>query len=121
MIVVIINRLHLVILQNHPLPKTTGILQGYGSFAKSGILFTKIKLDSNYLKQVQRLRNELVFEGFVNAKGKFTPHITLVRQFQTKQETFAYPEVDPVEIELNGISIMLSDRINGVLTYREIR
>lgn len=70
----------------------------------------------------QNLIEVLKASGFTPDEKKFTPHITLGRKVVMKSnaEFYGNDRLYEKEIVSNTISIMKSERINGILTYTEI-
>ncbi|ABX41382.1 RNA 2',3'-cyclic phosphodiesterase [Lachnoclostridium phytofermentans] len=70
----------------------------------------------------QQLTEGLKASGFAHDEKKFTPHVTLGRKVLMKSNTELnrYDGLCGKEIVVNAISIMKSERINGILTYTEI-
>ncbi|NLN56276.1 MAG: RNA 2',3'-cyclic phosphodiesterase [Clostridiales bacterium] len=65
-----------------------------------------------------KVSEDLRESGFDIEKRKFVPHITLARQVVGSGDiTF---EVSPAVMAVNRISLMKSERINGVLKYTEV-
>lgn len=67
----------------------------------------------------KNLAENLAQAGFQLEKRPFKPHLTLGRQIVAKIS----PEdmdVQPINMEVQGIHLMVSQRINNVLTYSEI-
>lgn len=83
-----------------------------------------IGIEPNTKLQVlqQRLIEGLKESGFTPDEKNFTPHITLGRKviMKSKTEINRYDGLCGKEIVVNAISIMKSERINGILTYTEI-
>ncbi len=100
-------------------------LQGAGSFRQNGgRLFWAGVRQSRPLQSLQeKLAQNLRAEGFRLEERPFRPHLTLARQVDV------LPEFDPkafaasipaLEMRVQAVSLMQSQRIRGVLTYREI-
>jgi len=64
------------------------------------------------------LHTALRAEGFVLESRRFKPHITLARQLAAK--TAPHISVPATRMKIERISLMVSERIHGRLTYREI-
>jgi 2'-5' RNA ligase len=64
------------------------------------------------------LRNALKTHGLPFDEKAFKPHITVARQF----ESVALPKIEApsVSMQVEGLSLMRSDRVDGKLTYTEI-
>ena len=70
------------------------------------------------LVKVQReLHSILLSEGFMLEKRKFKPHITLGRNVISDA---SIGRIDPIGINVESISLMLSERIGGRMVYTEL-
>lgn len=80
--------------------------------------------NNNKLNRLQRrLSRELASVGFELEKRRFKPHLTLARQVRLRPEISTNDfklEIKPFSADIGKISLMSSDRIDGVLTYCEI-
>ncbi len=66
-----------------------------------------------------RLADELKDRGFALEARRFSPHLTLARRaFGRDDPALTLPE--PVEAPARGMSLMLSERPGGLLTYTEL-
>lgn len=71
------------------------------------------------LRLQSRLESELRKRGFKLEKRKFSPHLTLARRVCGDTDTaLILPE--PVRAQVRGMSLMLSERPGGKLTYTEL-
>ena len=79
--------------------------------------------DKGLLQLYNTLETVLHAEGFAKELRGYSPHITLSRETVLKdgfEKQTAGAVIDPMEINVNRISLMESTRINGKLTYRSI-
>jgi len=69
-------------------------------------------------KQLTRLLRDKEFEF---EDSPYKPHVTLVRGSRTKNgQTALQLDFKPIRVPVSRISLMVSERIDGVLRYREI-
>ncbi|MGI5880525.1 MAG: RNA 2',3'-cyclic phosphodiesterase [Syntrophomonadaceae bacterium] len=100
-------------------------LSGLGHFRRDGGDIYWIGVENNEtLQEIQsRLIRLLIRAGFKLEERKFKPHLTIGRRiifdnsFNEKEFSKTLPEMS---MEVNYISLMKSERINGRLTYTEI-
>lgn len=86
-----------------------------GSFnGRSRVLWLGIEGEDKVKTIAQQLRRNLDKCGIDYAKGKFSPHITLVRQ---PSEMPLDVEVESESMTVSEISVMNSERVNGRLVY----
>ena len=86
-----------------------------GSFnGRSRVLWLGIEGEDKVKTIAQQLRRNLDKCGIDYAKGKFSPHITLVRQ---PSEMPLDVEVESESMTVSEICVMKSERINGRLVY----
>lgn len=81
-------------------------------------------VENNELNTLQRqLSQNVSAAGFEIEKRKFSPHLTLAREVRMR-DTFDSVSFSlntgQIDTEISKISLMKSERINGVLTYTEI-
>lgn len=81
---------------------------------RSRVLWLGIEGEDKVKTIAQQLRRNLDKCGIDYAKGKFSPHITLVRQ---PSEIPLDVEVESESMTVSEISVMNSERINGRLVY----
>lgn len=81
---------------------------------RSRVLWLGIEGEDKVKTIAQQLRRDLDKCGIDYAKGKFSPHITLVRQ---PSEMPLDVEVESESMTVSEISVMNSERINGRLVY----
>ncbi len=113
-----INALHEV-----KVPPFTLILEGYGEFSKGSICFAKTKSCPQLLNLANEVKGNLLAKGVSFDPKPFKSHITLARQFEPLPQ-FNKTAINQVlserAVQINQISLMRSDRINGRLTYTEL-
>lgn len=82
-------------------------------------LYIGIDSSGNMERLAEGIRKELLKEGFVLESRKFTAHLTLGREIRgyDKIKDSAIPSL---EGEVKELSLMKSERINGVLRYAPI-
>ena len=101
------------------------IFEGYGEFPSrdGNICFAKILKNQNLEALAENVRKSLTERGFQIDTKPFKAHITLCRQF-TPCPTFCKDIMTNALtkkcMQVNSISLMRSDRINGKLTYTEV-
>jgi 2'-5' RNA ligase len=99
--------------------------KGIGLFRRknSEIYWVGVELNDSLNAIYRRLTAYLTEAGFMLEERKFNPHLTLGRQVITKKDfdvmTFS-ESIKSITVPVNKISLMRSERINGVLTYTEI-
>lgn len=81
---------------------------------RSRVLWLGIEGEDKVKTIAQQLRRNLDKCGIDYAKGKFSPHITLVRQ---PSEVSLDVEVESESMTVSEIHVMKSERINGRLVY----
>lgn len=81
---------------------------------RSRVLWLGIEGEDKVKTIAQQLRRNLDKCGIDYAKGKFSPHITLVRQ---PSEMPLDVEVESESMTVSEICVMKSERINGRLVY----
>lgn len=81
---------------------------------RSRVLWLGIEGEDKMKTIAQQLRRNLDKCGIDYAKGKFCPHITLVRQ---PSEMPLDVEVESESMTVSEISVMNSERVNGRLVY----
>lgn len=81
---------------------------------RSRVLWLGIEGEDKVKTIAQQLRRNLDKCGIDYAKGRFSPHITLVRQ---PSEMPLDVEVESESMTVSEISVMNSERINGRLVY----
>jgi len=93
-----------------------------GSFKRDGgdILWIGLAENKALLEVQRQLSQRLTDTGFVLERRSFSPHITLARQVKFKVEPdYCAILSEPFIARTNSISLMLSERIGGKLTYTE--
>lgn len=72
------------------------------------------------LRLQRELCGNLLAEGFRLEERRFSPHITLARQVRLRREVDSGAIAGaPFDASVNAVSLMRSERLNGVLTYTE--
>ncbi|MBR2723958.1 MAG: RNA 2',3'-cyclic phosphodiesterase [Ruminococcus sp.] len=99
--------------------------EGYGEFSSrdGSICFAKTINNKDLETLVMSVRKNLTDRGFQIDTKPFKAHITLCRQF-TPAPTFTkdimIKSLTKKSMQINAVSLMRSDRINGKLTYTEV-
>lgn len=81
---------------------------------RSRVVWLGIEGEDKVKAIAQQLRRNLDQRGIDYAKGKFSPHITLVRQ---PSEMPLDIDVESESMTVSNIYVMKSERINGRLVY----
>lgn len=81
---------------------------------RSRVIWLGIEGEDKVKAIAQQLRRNLDQRGIEYAKGKFSPHITLVRQ---PSEMSFDIDVESESMTVSKIYVMKSERINGRLVY----
>ncbi|MBS5876582.1 MAG: RNA 2',3'-cyclic phosphodiesterase [Prevotella sp.] len=81
---------------------------------RSRVVWLGIEGEDKVKAIAQQLRRNLDQRGIDYAKGKFSPHITLVRQPSEKPLDI---DVESESMTVSKIYVMKSERINGRLVY----
>lgn len=81
---------------------------------RSRVVWLGIECEDKVKAIAQQLRRNLDQRGIDYAKGKFSPHITLVRQ---PSEMPLDIDVESESMTVSKIYVMKSERINGRLVY----
>lgn len=81
---------------------------------RSRVVWLGIEGEDKVMAIAQQLRRNLDQRGIDYAKGKFSPHITLVRQ---PSEMPLDIDVESESMTVSKIYVMKSERINGRLVY----
>lgn len=81
---------------------------------RSRVVWLGIEGEDKVMAIAQQLRRNLDQRGIDYAKGKFSPHITLVRQ---PSEMSFDIDVESESMTVSKIYVMKSERINGRLVY----
>lgn len=99
-------------------------LSGIGRFKhKSGdILWIGAKPQQNLVKVYDILCAALKADGFKTENRAYSPHVTLARQavLNAGTQNSLLDTGTAIELQVNKISLMKSERINGKLKYTEI-
>jgi 2'-5' RNA ligase len=100
-------------------------LGGLGKFRRNGgdIYWIGVDQSTNLSKVYNQLFGELTKAGFAIEKRDFKPHLTLGRKVILRgnfdKNQFSRT-ISPMSMEVDKISLMKSERINGRLAYTEI-
>ncbi|MDY4976239.1 MAG: 2'-5' RNA ligase family protein, partial [Clostridia bacterium] len=100
-------------------------INGFGRFRRTGgdIYWRGIKPNKELEKIYGQLTKALIDRGFAIDVRPFKPHLTLGRQVVVKDGFDRYDfekNLPKLRADVNRISLMKSERINGRLTYTEI-
>ena len=98
------------------------VIKGTGNFEK-GIFWAGVEENPNLQKLYEKIREELSAIGMETEEREYVPHITLARKFRKPENTdlSAVEELLPKgKQRAKRISLMKSERIDGVLRYTEI-
>lgn len=100
-------------------------INGFGKFPRSGGDIYWLGVEKNQeLETIHgQLTTKLLDEGFKIEKRPFRPHLTLGREVMLKKDfdKRAFEKtIAPISVEVNKISLMKSERLNGKLVYTEI-
>jgi 2'-5' RNA ligase len=96
-------------------------LEGFGSFNRSEGDILWIGIEKNLiLNEIHKaIVVELKKKGFKLEDRAFKPHLTIGRKV-VMNETFVQPPFAPIKSNVDRISLMKSEHINGKLVYSEI-
>lgn len=100
-------------------------MSGLGHFKRNGgdIYWIGVDKDHTLAALHCQLCRGLIQAGFTIEKREFKPHLTLGREIRLtdsfNKEAFS-KTLQPVSLDVDKISLMKSERINGKLTYTEI-
>jgi 2'-5' RNA ligase len=101
-------------------------IRGFGKFKRDDgdIYWIGIEKDATLWRIQKELVKELKEAGFFDIDDrKYKPHLTIGRRI-TVGKDFADKEfeagINPMQMEVSGISLMKSERVQGKLTYTEI-
>lgn len=99
---------------------------GLGRFKRDGgdILWAGVEENRNLASLYRRLCESLKSAGFEIEKRKYTPHLTLAREVRFR-EGFSLSDfsrsLNPIGTIVTGFCLMKSERVNGRLTYTEVK
>jgi 2'-5' RNA ligase len=95
---------------------------GLGRFRRNGGDIWWIGIDGNPSLAIiyQALADSLTASGFEIEDREYAPHLTLARKVLMKNDKNMPLTTDSFKIMVDKISLMKSERINGVLAYTEI-
>jgi 2'-5' RNA ligase len=101
-------------------------IEGVGSFRRGGghILWAGVRENDRLQALYDRLSGDVRAAGYSVEARRYTPHLTLARE--AKFRPGAAPAAlqapaGPIYTTVTKVSLMLSERIGGRLTYTEIR
>jgi len=101
-------------------------IRGFGRFKRKegDIYWLGVEKEDILCRLQKRLATELKKEGFFDIDDtEYTPHLTLGRRVLPKDD-FNPREfetsIEPINMKVNKISLMKSERIDGKLVYTEI-
>lgn len=97
-------------------PFKVAVGSAYGCFGTT--LWAGVKADEELNFLVKTLRRALLEKGFKIDERRFKPHVTLARS--TSDCPTAEMSLSSAAMVVNSISLMKSERINGLLTYTDI-
>lgn len=106
-----------------PLPTLHVNFDHVGCFHRDGgdIWWIGLQKNNALLKIQKQLSQELRACDFQLESHSFKPHLTLAREVKlTKEVDRKWLLNKPFETDISKISLMLSERINGKLTYTEL-
>jgi len=100
-------------------------LSGFGKFKRNGgdIHWAGVDKSEPLLSVQKQLSTELSKAGFFLEERAYSPHLTLGREVRLRDPSASvYASLPEARNEMNvtRISLMKSERINGILTYTEI-
>lgn len=105
------------VMHSVPLQAFTIELEGIGNFGD--LYWTGIHQNDVLEAYGKRLRRALAERGVPFDRKKFSPHITLIRQAQMKNG-LPHITVPDMQMEVQHISLMRSDRTKNGMIYTEI-
>jgi len=101
------------------------LIKGIGSFKRNGgdIFWIGVERNKNIFELYNNLYEELTKRGFAIESREFKPHLTIGREVALKdgfdKDAFA-DTIGQISVNVDKISLMKSERINGKLVYTEI-
>ena len=94
-------------------------LSGIGRFET--VLWAGLSVSEQLSQNVKRIRRALAEQGIPFDRKKFTPHITLVRQYYlTKGTEFPDIAIPQLSMKVSDFSVMRSERGRNGMIYTEI-
>jgi len=95
-------------------------IKGFGRFGRQsgGIYWVGVEKNIKLMEYASKLADALRLSGFNIENREFKPHITIGREVITENEIEL--DVPKTIMTVKRISLMKSERIQGVLTYTEI-
>lgn len=101
-------------------------IRGFGKFKRDDgdIYWIGVEKDVSLWRMQKELVKELKEAGFFDIDDReYKPHLTLGRRVKVGKD-FIEKEfeagINPMQMEVSGISLMKSERVQGKLTYTEI-
>ena len=93
-----------------------------GMFKRNGgdIYWAGIEKNNSLEKVHKYLCEKLTIKGFNIEKRAFKPHLTLAREVVLNKDFNNYKKPLDIKSEVNKISLMKSERINGKLKYTSV-
>lgn len=96
----------------------------YGCFRRDtgDILWRGIRAGKDLTLLYEELSGELRKKGFSIEKRKFRPHLTVARKYRPAkgEKPGSLPSAEELPCRCDRLTLMRSDRINGVLTYTPV-
>ncbi|MEA4919804.1 MAG: RNA 2',3'-cyclic phosphodiesterase [Clostridiaceae bacterium] len=98
------------------------IFDHVGSFTRDGgdIWWIGLKENRTFMDMQQRLYTKLKDKGFVLESRRFSPHITLAREYNGRDLDAKGLLEHQFSTSVSAISLMLSERMGGKLIYTEL-
>jgi 2'-5' RNA ligase len=99
------------------------VVGGLGSFPRSGGDVFWLRVKAERLAQIHRqLRDSLVERGFNLESRAYKPHLTLGRElvFTRDLDIFSLVPQEHLEMAVEKVSLMKSERIDGRMKYTEV-
>ncbi|MBE6906085.1 MAG: RNA 2',3'-cyclic phosphodiesterase [Ruminococcaceae bacterium] len=101
------------------------VVQGLGKFQRgaAGIYWAGIQKSPQLIALQSNLCRELSLSGFSLEQRAYQPHLTLGREVILREdfeEAVFQKSVPPLSMEVRGMSLMRSERIDGRLVYTEV-
>lgn len=100
-------------------------LEGLGSFKRreGDICWIGVRREPLLWRLQEKLNHKLMEAGFPMEEREFKPHLTLGRRVRLKSAGILKDlekELPNIELEIDKISLMKSERIQGKLVYTEV-
>ncbi len=102
-------------------PSNEFVISGIGRFRREGgdIWWLGVKKYDELEKIHLFIADKLRQAGFELEKRTFKPHLTIARECIVRSNA-SVPTYQPMEVKVDRISVMRSERIRGRLTYTEL-